>query len=604
MAGEHPSSLRGRPGLTLGVWVLESFIGRGTFGEVWRAHHSGLVDRLGAVKLATDPLRARLVREEAVTLDRLVHPNIVPVLDLDRLADPPYLVTEFVPGRSLRQLLSPEGWPIDQVLAVARQVLGALAYAHARGIVHHDVKPDNVLLTPDGTAKLIDFGLGRVESLAVSSQLQSGTLAMIGELEGRGGTPAYMPPEQWQGKAVDHRCDVYAFGMLWFELLVGRLPAGRDELPTTVRPALPPLCDQVYERATAALERRALSADDLLRLLNQFATCRADTQYPVPAKPTEIASGPNIATGAETTTASAAPELARIDSTGRARTEQTRWAHHLRLATRWCSPLGIDFVLIPPGYFRMGAPADDVFATREERLDGTVTIQRAFYAARFPLTNQNAREFLDAPTARDDARYRQLLNDRTFVPAVRNGESDPAAPCVGISADDVAILCEWLGARDDRAYRLPTEAEWEYLARAGQPGPYWWGASEGRGLAVFGTNAPQPPCDERSNAWYLLDVLGNVAEWTASEYGPINADTVRTAAPFAARGSRVVRGGSWQDTTLVALRVTRRWPRAVTTRAPTIGARLVFDAPDPQLVTPQQARESSSPDPDPRRRHG
>src|SRR6476661_7481303 len=127
-------------------YVLDEKVGAGTFGEVWRAHHHVWVDQLVAIKIPTDSQYVRNLQREGVAIHGLVHPNIVRALGFDPYGDPAYLVMEFVPGTSLRTLIKDKRLSIEDSVAVMRQVLAGLEHAHKAGIVHRDVKPENILI--------------------------------------------------------------------------------------------------------------------------------------------------------------------------------------------------------------------------------------------------------------------------------------------------------------------------------------------------------------------------------------------------------------------------------------------------------------------------
>jgi serine/threonine protein kinase len=171
-------------------YVLDQRIGAGTFGEVWRAHHHVWVDQVVAIKIPTDAGYVRNLQREGVAIHGLVHPNVVRAIGFDPYADPAYLVMEYVPGKSLREVLREQGkLKPDDAVAVMRQVLAGLGYAHGNGITHRDVKPENILVheralregfATDGAIKVTDFGLGKaanqttVGSVAYSMSIQQG----------------------------------------------------------------------------------------------------------------------------------------------------------------------------------------------------------------------------------------------------------------------------------------------------------------------------------------------------------------------------------------------------------------------------------------------
>ena len=172
---------------------------------------------------------ARFAREIALAA-RLQHPHIVPLLGAGHAGDTPWFSMPFVEGQSLRAVLAKSELPIPQTVRILRDIASALAYAHERGVVHRDIKPDNVLLS-DGVAVVTDFGVAKAVADS-SSTLNDATVETTG-LTSIGmamGTLAYMPPEQIAGDPhVDHRADIYAFGMVAYELLAGRHPfSGRN----------------------------------------------------------------------------------------------------------------------------------------------------------------------------------------------------------------------------------------------------------------------------------------------------------------------------------------------------------------------------------------
>jgi Tol biopolymer transport system component len=223
-----------QPGAHLGRYQLTARIGAGGMGEVWQARDTGL-GRDVALKFLTEAVAGdaeRLARfkREAQLLAALNHPGIAAIHGLEESDGQPFLALELVSGEDLAQRLKRGPLPVDEALAIARQVAEALEEAHERGIVHRDLKPANVKLTAEGKVKVLDFGLAKAWSgelatgSASSSDLsQSPTLARTSTEAGLIlGTAAYMSPEQARGKVVDKRSDVWAFGAMLYELLTAR----------------------------------------------------------------------------------------------------------------------------------------------------------------------------------------------------------------------------------------------------------------------------------------------------------------------------------------------------------------------------------------------
>src|SRR5581483_11040214 len=205
----------------------------------------------------------------------LVHPNIVRAMGFDPYADPPYLVMEYVPGVSLRQLISEKSLRIPDAVSIMRQVLAGLSYAHKNGIVHRDIKPENILIheraktdgyAAEGVVKVTDFGLGRAASkTAVGSIVYSQSL---GDDAGKeiAGTLDYMAPEQRAGGDTDARADLYACGVVLYEMLTGERPAGTD-LPSDLNNSVPRHLDEAFKHSYARLEKRFATADEFARAL-------------------------------------------------------------------------------------------------------------------------------------------------------------------------------------------------------------------------------------------------------------------------------------------------------------------------------------------------
>jgi eukaryotic-like serine/threonine-protein kinase len=207
------------PGGRLGPYEIIELIGSGGMGEVYKARDTRL-DRIVAIKISTEKFTERF-ELEARAVAALNHPNICTLHDVG----PNYLVMEYIEGEA------PQGpMALDEALRIAHQIADALEAAHERGITHRDLKPANIRIKPDGTVKVLDFGLAKVATVASGSGEQSPTFA-IGMTQAGVilGTASYMAPEQARGKATDKRADIFAFGVVLHELITGkRLFGGED----------------------------------------------------------------------------------------------------------------------------------------------------------------------------------------------------------------------------------------------------------------------------------------------------------------------------------------------------------------------------------------
>ena len=238
------------PGSRIGPYEVTSLLGEGGMGKVWRAHHAAL-KRDDALKVlpddvASDPDRLARFQREAQVLASLNHPNIARVYGFEQAEGVHALVMELVDGATLADRIGFGPLPLDEALPIARQIAEALDTAHEQGIVHRDLKPANVKLRPDGTVKVLDFGLAKLTGpddsmpggkksgphLSNSPTLTSPALmTRVGVILG---TAAYMSPEQARGRPVDKRADVWAFGCVLFEMLTGRRVFDGDDVTDTL----------------------------------------------------------------------------------------------------------------------------------------------------------------------------------------------------------------------------------------------------------------------------------------------------------------------------------------------------------------------------------
>lgn len=210
-------------------YTIGEVLGQGGMGVVYAAHQKEL-DRPVALKLlapevAQEPGFAERFRREARVLAALKHPGIVTVYDFGQQGPWFFFAMEKIDGSSLRQLMRERALSARESLAIVSQICEVLQYAHEHGVVHRDIKPENVLVDKAGRVRVLDFGLSKVAGATPSDALTRTDQVM--------GTPHYMAPEQWERPAeVDHRADIYALGVVFYELLTGELPLGRFEAPS------------------------------------------------------------------------------------------------------------------------------------------------------------------------------------------------------------------------------------------------------------------------------------------------------------------------------------------------------------------------------------
>ncbi len=268
-------------GNKLGSYDIREEVGRGGMAIVYRAYQPSM-DREVAIKviqtaIASDAEAMQRFQREARLIARLEHPHILPVYDFDGRHNPPYIVMRYLNGGTLKDVMGQGLLPLTDVSYLLGQVAAALDYAHRQGIVHRDIKPSNIMVDQEGNAFVSDFGLGRM----VAGRGLSHEITASGAILG---TPSYMSPEQILGHEVDHRADIYALGVILFQMLTGQLPYVaegamnllmmhvNDPIPNILEqnPGLPMDIADIVGRALAKDPHdRFTSAADLAMAVNQ-----------------------------------------------------------------------------------------------------------------------------------------------------------------------------------------------------------------------------------------------------------------------------------------------------------------------------------------------
>ena len=258
-----------------GRYELEEVVGSGGMSSVYRAHDR-VLERTVALKVLHDRLVAQKdvverFSREAKLVAGLSHHNIVAVIDRGEDNGSPFIVLEYISGENLKELLKRDGpLPVERALELTIEIAGGLAFAHQKGFVHRDVKPQNVLLNGKGEAKVTDFGIARPIEAHEGGQTQTGTVL---------GTCDYISPEQAQGRHVDEHTDVYSLGIVLYELLAGEVPFTGDNFVAVAMQHInappPPVTlkrPEVPRRVEAAIEK-ALDKDPEARFETMAAFC-------------------------------------------------------------------------------------------------------------------------------------------------------------------------------------------------------------------------------------------------------------------------------------------------------------------------------------------
>jgi serine/threonine-protein kinase len=269
-------SLIGRT--VLDTYVVEEELGRGAMGTVFRGRHTKLQHRTVAIKVMHDhltgePMLRERFRREGRLAARLNHLNVVSVIDIGEMPDgKPVMVMEYANGTSLADVMDAGPLPTPRIIDLVKQILSGLDHAHGVGLIHRDLKPDNVILTTgDGgeeVARIVDFGIAVLR--APDESVEGGRLTASGMIVG---TPQYMAPEQAKAERTDHRADLYAIGIMMYEMIAGITPFDGTAMEVALLKIdhdPPPFSKRaphvVFDRVLEAYMRRLLARDPRARM--------------------------------------------------------------------------------------------------------------------------------------------------------------------------------------------------------------------------------------------------------------------------------------------------------------------------------------------------
>jgi formylglycine-generating enzyme required for sulfatase activity/tRNA A-37 threonylcarbamoyl transferase component Bud32 len=590
--------------LLLGSYRILERLGEGGMGQVYKAHHVSM-DRTIALKMipkerVTDPTAVGRFQREVRAIAKLSHPNIVIAFEVNQAGQTLFLAMEYVDGIDLARLVQQSGpLSISRACEYIRQAAMGLQHAHERGLVHRDIKPGNLMVTRPGAdqrpvIKILDFGLARFES-------ESANAARLTQMGKVVGTVDYIAPEQAQDpRRADIRADIYSLGCTLFYLLTGKPPfPGKDvvekigarvlgDAPSVrqSRPEVPPALEQVLAKMMARdpANRFQTPGEVVRALVRHKLEGRKPDSPPVEAEilPASLARVPLaprrrgegsfkkvsvvmavvlglvavLAIGALLTPKNndvlkpGAP-LAAVNASIPEKNDAE--------AGEFTNSIGMKLVLIPAGTFQMGSPPEEQGRSGNETPRHTVEISHPFFMGVYTVTQDEYQKVMGP----NPSHFSPSGGGKTKVAGI----DTKRFPVEHVSWFDALAFCEklsWLDQekRAGHAYRLPTEAEWEYACRARTTTPFHFGNKLSSKDANFDGTRPYGEAEKgpflgrpttvgsyAKSAFGLCDMHGNVWQWCNDWHDedyfkntPQKDPPGPASGPY---GERSQRGGTW-----------------------------------------------------------
>ncbi|MBT3389541.1 MAG: SUMF1/EgtB/PvdO family nonheme iron enzyme [Chloroflexi bacterium] len=540
----------------LGRYQIETHIGSGAYADVYKATDTAL-DRVVALKVLKPALLAdsdafsRFV-QEAKNMAELTHPQIAWVWDVGEQDGRYFIAMRYADGPALAQILAKRkklSW--EEALEIIQQIAAALDFAHRKGVIHRDVKPQNILIAKEDGAVLGDFGIAKAFHV---SGMTTNTGAVMG-------TPAYIAPEIWNGQTASAASDQYSLACVCSEMLTGKTLFEGNTPEAVIAghlvkgPELPVEWPKGVPAAAKSILMKALARDPQARYASagQFASALKDNQstpLKEPAIPRKIPltqrklSPKLIQAGiaALVIVAVAAGLFSGWQYLQNQRTEPILEEVFVPAETPTpaytteISPKdGMVMVYVPAGKFWMGSADDDEIVENDEKPRHQVDLD-AYWIDQTEVTNAMYLQCVNAGTCMD--------NGSSSLLAVEYAQH----PVTHMSWYDANTYCAWAGRR------LPTEAEWEKAARGDQWLIYPWGnefncknanASDAGSCDGYEETAPVGSFLAGVSPYGVLDMAGNVWEWVSSLYEGYPYDAEDGRENMDAGDKRVLRGGSW-----------------------------------------------------------
>ncbi len=596
------------------AYEILRMLGRGGMGAVYLARQISL-NRLVAIKLLPADMNegevnfAERFKNEAQAMAQLNHPGIVAVYDFGQTANGLlYIVMEYIEGTDVQLMMASQGrLHSAHAMAITAHVCDALQYAHTRGIIHRDIKPSNIMVSNDGVVKVADFGLAKMSHSDTTGLTQSG-VAM--------GTLHFMAPEALTlGTAVDLRADIYAVGVMLYQMLTGKLPQGMFELPSFQVPGLDPRYDRIVARALR--DDRELRYQAALELRHDLdAIMTQPVQISAPEAGEDVAALPPVGQREKKARPQRLPQVgmkpAAGDGRGLKRKGNATRGWMAALVTLIVATLGIWIAFFSKTARFADAP--DAEGRHDPMRFGAEPLVTATKDK--PFINSLGMKFVPVPILDGPPDGKPVLfsvwdtrvqDYAVFVRETKNAwpppdfEQGPTHPAVMVNWEDATAFCAWLTRHErmagslglQEAYRLPSDAEW--LSAVGGSDGFPWGtqwppperagnyASEELrapentgGFANVpslikgyydGYAATAPVGSFAANAFGLYDMGGNVWQWCDG----VGSDEQH----------RALHGAAWTSHERASLRSQERPVSTRTVRHKTYGFRCVLAPANP-----------------------
>ena len=511
-----------------------------------------------------DYLLAKFIQEGEALRRFASHPNIAQVLGIFQANNTAYMLMEYRPGQSLGEYIKNRGnraLDEEEIKSLCLPALNGLEAIHAGGLLHLDIKPDNIYLPMLGEPYLIDFG-GARRFTSVDSQRLSRYSAMVH-------TPGYAPGEQSSSQPLYPSTDLYAFGATLYTMISGQVPVDSNNRRSVIEDREPDPLTPASAVGSGKYSPELLHAIDTCLCISRKDRPQsvAELRQLLPASWLSGAAAPPAPAAPETPDSENKPDESHPASA------QSKPRRHISKNPDLQFIVDND-VFIRGGSFLMGNPKKDQQDNYEfESPQHRVKIPD-FYMARYPVTRGEYALFAKSMSKR-------RVNGKWRVTTFHQIDEHPV---VNISWKDAQFYIEWLKLETGLSYRLPSEAEWEYACRAGTSTRFWWGndcngnkatlhanfARNNQGTIEVGCLNPNP--------WDLYDMIGNVYEWLQDCWNANYYDAPNDGSSWLVGNCslRVLRGGSWSDYTNELGSANRYWSNS-DYRDDNIGFRLARD---------------------------